>query len=140
MSTADGARRITERPLQDRSLSKAKLLTIDLSAACDEIGRSAGAGPGILPLAEEVTTSEEEEEELPKRRRRVVKKKRRVAGIEVEEGALGLRFSANLLLGVARSVLFVSLPDGLLDSLCLIYMSPDSVYDLQVHAASVSHS
>lgn len=55
-----------------------------------------------------MTTSEEEEEEkeeVPKRKRRVVKKKRRVgAAAEAEEGALGLRLSANLLLGVARSV------------------------------------
>jgi hypothetical protein len=58
-----------------------------------------------------VTTSEEEEEEevAPKRRRRVVKKKRRVgAAVEAEEGALGLRLSANLLLGVARSVSLLS--------------------------------
>ena len=129
-------------PAQDRSLSKAKLLKIDFAQACDEIGRSTGAGAGLRPPAEEVTTSEEEEEEeeAPKRRRRVVKKKRRVgAAVEAEEGALGLRLSANLLLGVARSVSLLSEASRALRGLSLVRFERPfgRVYDLQVHAASV---
>lgn len=90
-------------------MSKSKLLSIDLTQACEEITRSTTAGPSAparrarSPEEEEPESEEEEEEDGG--RRMVVKRRRGMRGMIVqEEQALGLRLSANLLLGVARCV------------------------------------
>lgn len=103
-------------------MPKAKLLKIDLSQACADISRSAGV-PAVGSPVPSSPPSSSEEEEGEKRKKMKKKKKRGPApapgageGVGEGERGLGLRLSANLLLGVARSVpsLFPSflLPTG----------------------------
>lgn len=123
-------------------MSKSKLLSIDLTQACEEITRSTTAGPSApIRRARSPEEEEPESEEEEEGRRMVVKRRKGMMGMVVqEEQALGLRLSANLLLGVARCVsvrLLIPFSRDPVAHQRLLEHGGHRVYDLQVHSVNV---
>lgn len=101
---------------QDRHLPKQEVLKINLAEACDQIVAGSTREPAEAEEEEEEEEESTEEEEPGKRKRKqkparkpAAKKRRKGEEGEPERIVLGLRLSANLLLGVARWIFSLAL-------------------------------